>query len=206
MNQVTGVFRRKLVTRVWLRRWTLALLVAAGSMPPVHAQSVTWQGDNAGHPSDWNKTPNWTPSGRPTATEIAQFINVAVNTNPNLNTTGLVVGEVAFTSNALSYLISASTGNSLTINGIGGVGISNAASNAQTISGNLVLGGSQTWSVTNSAGVLAVSGVVSGIGQALTKNGAGTLTLSGANSYSGATTVSVGTLSLTGSGSFASSP
>jgi autotransporter-associated beta strand protein len=188
-----------------LRRWSIALLVVAASLLRVHAQSVTWQGDNNGHPSDWSKNGNWTPSGRPTATQIAQFINVAVNTNPNINISGLAVGEVAFTSNALAYLISASNGNSLTINGIGGVGINNAASNTQTISSNIVLGGSQTWSVTNSSGLLAVSGVISG-SQALTTNGAGTLTLSGANSYSGATTVSAGTATLTGSGSFASSP
>src|SRR5215212_8170183 len=95
MTHVIGGLGRNLVTGMWLCRWPLALLVAAGSTPPVHAQSaVTWQGDNAGHPSDWSKAPNWTPGGRPTATEIAQFINVAANTNPNLNTTGLVVGEV----------------------------------------------------------------------------------------------------------------
>jgi autotransporter-associated beta strand protein len=195
-------FHRSLVP---VGRGSLAIVIALVVGSPAVAQ-VVWQGDNVGHPSDWNKNPNWTPSGKPTATQIAQFTNMAVNTNPNINVTGLVVGELAFTSNALSYQLSSSGGNTLTINGIGGVGINNAAANSQTISSGIVLGGDQAWSVTNSAGVLAVSGAISGTGRALTKSGAGTLTLSGANTYTGATTISAGTLSLTGSGSITNSP
>ena len=185
----------------------LAVAIALVAVPAAPAQTTaTWQGDNPGHPSDWGKNNNWTPSGIPTGTQIAQFINVAVNTNANFNRTGLVIGQVSFTSNALAYTLSSSSGNTLTINGVGGVGISDAAANTQTISGGIVLGGSQTWSITNSSGLVAVSGVISGTGMALTKSGAGTLRLSGANTYSGATTISAGTLTLTGSGSIASSP
>lgn len=185
----------------------LAVAVALAVAAAASAQTTsTWQGDNPGHPSDFGKNNNWTPSGIPTGTQIAQFVNVAINTNANFNKVGLVVGQLSFTSNALAYTLSSTTGNTLTINGIGGVGIADAATNTQTISGGIVLGGSQTWSVTNAAGALAVSGVVGGTGMALTKAGAGTLTFSGANTYTGATTVSAGTLALTGSGSISNSP
>src|SRR5205814_165215 len=63
--------------------------------------------------------------------------------------------------------------------------------------GNVALGsGTLTTGDLNDA---TYSGVISGIGGALTKQGSGTFTLSSASTYTGATTVSAGTLAVNGS-------
>jgi autotransporter-associated beta strand protein len=65
-----------------------------------------------------------------------------------------------------------------------------------TISANIALGASQTWTV-NTSKTLTTSGVISGSNKGLTKAGSGTLTLSGTtNTYTGATTVNAGKLTL----------
>jgi autotransporter-associated beta strand protein len=68
-----------------------------------------------------------------------------------------------------------------------------------TISGNLGLGATRTFTIGDSASAandLTVSALISGTGFGLTKAGAGTLLLSGANTYTGATTLTAGTLSV----------
>ncbi len=66
-----------------------------------------------------------------------------------------------------------------------------------TLGANLLTVGSNNLSTT-------VSGVISGVGGALTKTGTGTLTLTGANTYTGGTTINAGTLQLGTGGSLAS--
>jgi autotransporter-associated beta strand protein len=85
---------------------------------------------------------------------------------------------------------------------VSGISIANAVSvtanftftgtNNLTLTGNVVLTGSRQVAV--SAGVLTMSGVISGSN--ITKTGAGTLTFSGSsvNTYTGATSISAGTL------------
>jgi autotransporter-associated beta strand protein len=71
--------------------------------------------------------------------------------------------------------------------------------NGATISGNLALGASRTFTIGDSSAATAdtsISAVISGVGFGITKSGAGTLVLSGANTYTGTTTVSQGTLRL----------
>ena len=70
------------------------------------------------------------------------------------------------------------------------------AEGIQSISSDLVLGASGSWTVNSSDGQLAVSGVVSDGGNTygIEKTGAGSLNLSGANTYAGTTAVSAGTL------------
>lgn len=75
-----------------------------------------------------------------------------------------------------------------------GITLNTGAGNL-TITAPLVLGDDQTWTVTDGATILALSGGVTGSGN-LVKDGAGTLTLSGngLNTYDGTTTVSGGVL------------
>ncbi len=88
-------------------------------------------------------------------------------------------------------------GYSLTI-GTGGITKSNTTSKTATIASNIVLGGNQTWSNSDTGNALVVSGTVTGTGT-LTKTGAGTMTLTGTNTYTGATTVTDGKLIVNGS-------
>ena len=76
-----------------------------------------------------------------------------------------------------------------------------SAGPVQTISANIGLEASQSWTVNTNA-ALTVSGVISDFGGSygLTKDGAGTLTLSGVNTYLGTTTVKLGTLTISSPG------
>ena len=85
---------------------------------------------------------------------------------------------------------------------LGGNVTANASTNSATISGNLALGASRTFTIADGAATedMNISAVISGASYGITKAGAGALVLSGANTYSGATTVNAGTLSLKDSG------
>jgi len=105
-------------------------------------------------------------------------------------TTSVTIGGT----NTLTIMAGGTNGNTA------GNGITvDAGSAAHTISSNVALGSSQTWTVSGSA--LTVSGNVSSGGNAygLTKSGTGTLILSGSDSYTGATAVNAGALEVDGS-------
>jgi len=109
--------------------------------------------------------------------------------------------------------IGATSGKTLTLTGIGGVGIDLSSANADfEIGANVRLGGSQTFAVTNGR-TLTVSGAIGdgANGYALTKAGPGALVLSGSNTFSGGTTLNAGTLTISngsalGTGLFEVSP
>ena len=86
-------------------------------------------------------------------------------------------------------------GNTLTLNGLGGIGVDlDGATQDLGMECGLGVASNQTWTVA-SGRTLNVGGAVSGPG-GLTKAGAGLLSLSGSNAYAGATVVSAGTLGL----------
>jgi autotransporter-associated beta strand protein len=95
-----------------------------------------------------------------------------------------------------SISIAAGTSGTLTItpaSGTAGIEVGAGAPAAITISAPMTLGASQTWTVTDTATILAVTGGLGGTAN-LIKAGAGILTLSGTNNYVGTTTVSAGVL------------
>ena len=90
--------------------------------------------------------------------------------------------------------VTLNAGNTLTL-GVGGVDLSSATANL-TLSCDLILGASQTWSVAGGHS-LTVGGGVSNLTTAtLTKSGPGQLTLGAANTYAGNITISQGLLAI----------
>ena len=147
-------------------------------------------------------------SQAPTSTTNVFFsANRNTSTTPNLSAS-LAVNSLNFGTgtgtNSGITVSSSSTADALTIeagssNGnTAGNGIT-VSSGSDTISAPVILGASQTWTVSGSSS-LNVSGQVSDAGEgfALTEAGTGTLELSNAtgNTFSGGTTVSAGTLIL----------
>ncbi|NBX65852.1 MAG: hypothetical protein EBQ96_02535 [Proteobacteria bacterium] len=154
-----------------------------------------------------------------TATSIQGDVNI-VNAPSNLTIdgagtyTGTLSGAGSFTKTSAGTLVVSGanthtggtfiTGGAINISAadnLGGVG------NVVTIDGaSIILGGggfTEAHNITIGAGDATIntngnnatfSGVISGIGETLTKTGAGTLTLTGTNTYSGGTTVSAGIL------------
>ena len=81
---------------------------------------------------------------------------------------------------------------------LGGNVTSNASATSATITGNLALGATRTFTIADGAAGddMSISAIISGAGFGITKEGAGTLTLSGANTYTGKTIINNGTLSI----------
>ena len=123
-----------------------------------------------------------------TTTPAAGNLSTTLNGNFDINSLTFDVTATSSVTiagaNTLKLEASASNGNTLG-NGIT-VNTPSSGTATQTISANVSLGSSQTWTV-NSGAALAVTGAISdsGSGYRLTKAGAGTLTLSGSNTYSG---------------------
>ena len=161
----------------------------------------------SGGAGNWTTAGNWTNGAAPT-TNDNWIIMSGAGGNVNNNAVTGIQGLVFSSATSGSYNLS---GNNLTV---GADGITNNSTSAQTISSNLTLGASQTFSaasgaltftggINNGGNLLTISGAgnttvstvkITGAG-GLTKTGNGTLSLNGANDYSGATTVSGGTLS-----------
>jgi autotransporter-associated beta strand protein len=178
------------------------------------AATFVWSGGaTGGNTGAWSNTKNWGSSGPPGGTDQASFTNVVGNSSsPSIGTTATSVGEVLFTANAAAFNVSGTS--TMTISGVGGIGIENDSTTAQTFSvSGISLGAPQSWvansgdisftggTVAGGANLLTISGshnitignVISGTG-GLEKTGSGTLTLSGANTYSGAATIDAGTV------------
>jgi autotransporter-associated beta strand protein len=130
-----------------------------------------------------------------------------IKTGPGIlylnNTNNTYSGNTSITGGTLSAVGGGSLGAS------GSATIANATldfSGSGTFTRSILLSGSGANSIQADAGVVTLSGAISGTG-GLTKTGNGTLAVSNAgNSYSGATNVLAGTLQLQGAGALNSTP
>jgi len=165
-----------------------------------------------------NAAGSWSPAQAPVAGDLLQWTSTVTAANSTALGGNLTVGELQVTNPGGAITISATTGATLTLSGIGGVGIDlSTATQSMTIAAQLALSASQSWNVAASrtltasnsldlgtslltmggAGNQTLSGSITGTGaSALTWNGTGTLTLSGANSFTGAVTLTAGTFRL----------
>jgi autotransporter-associated beta strand protein len=127
---------------------------------------------------------------------IPTAVTFAASGANNFNTT---LGA-DFTINSLTFAtpnpVTIGGANALTINGNVAV---NSGAGTNTISvGSVVLGVSQTWTVTDAANQLIVSSPVIGTGKTLELSGPGSFVMNGTNSYTGGTTIdNAGTLYIT---------
>jgi len=110
------------------------------------------------------------------------------SSTPANTPSSITIAPGAVLSNSLTLAPSASAD---------GISLATGASATVTISAPVVAQSAQTWTVTDSAQALNISGALTGAGN-ITKAGAGTLTLSAAGSgYTGAFAVNAGTVVLT---------
>ena len=147
--------------------------------------------------TSWTTAGNWLSGIIP-----GQGSNVLFNSSSTANLATVL--DANFNIGALTVINPAGP---VSIGGANSLAVTNGiamlfASQNLDITAPVVLGGSQTWSVSNSL-TLSASGGVSG-SAGLTVNGGGTVSLGGTNTYTGATTISAGTLTISGAGQLGS--
>ena len=180
------------------------------------AATVTWDGGTSGAGSAWLTGTNWSPDladPGPGVNDLGVFgtagtvITIGINPNNTTNNGAAneAIGQIQLLSgiNRIFNNSSTTVDGVLTLNGIGGVMLSNATTNGSLTIANgttknlgVVLGTSGEFNVANSPASITISSIVSETGGArtLTKTGAGTLTLSGANTFTGGVVVDNGSM------------
>jgi len=168
------------------------------------ANNVTLQNSNP----LWTSTANFNPAYLPdyeSNVTIASAIGTtgALNASQDINSLNYTTAATTGTTITPGTAAAGTASNMLTIEAAevngntagNGITLQNT-SGTHTISANIGLAASQTWTIAGSTGGLTVSGVISdfGFARSLTKAGFGTLRLSGANTYSGGTVLNAGTL------------
>ncbi|MBK8091972.1 MAG: autotransporter-associated beta strand repeat-containing protein [Verrucomicrobiaceae bacterium] len=194
----------------------LILNVAAQAAPP----DVWWLGDLGGTGTGvWSASAiggntNWatsfagsTDAGVPP--DSGSHVHFSATGAANFATTlgaDMTVKQVTFESGTVTNGVSVGGTNNFTLaaSGAGNIGLTVASGNAGTIqiTAPVVLGQAQTWNVEDAAGILRISGGISGTG-GLTLNGSGTATGSylfdtASSTYTGSTALNTGRLTLEG--------
>jgi autotransporter-associated beta strand protein len=183
--------------------WNTSALYTSGiinltqvSIGPANGQWAT----NGG--GSWSSTANWTGGnvpGQPQDTALFGTVLTAGTANVTLDMHASLASLAFSTTGGASYLITSTSGNSLTLSNTGGPAtISDSGSN--TITAPITL--QSNLSVSASAGsVLTIAGAISESGSdfSLTYSGGGRLVLSGTNTYSGGTFVESGRVVVTNS-------
>jgi len=169
----------------------LSILLTAGSATSGWAATDTWT-EGAGS-SSWNAGGNWFSGSIPVAGDSLLFTGSPsgspVTLNSVNNISSLAISLITFDSTAAAYVISESSGDTITTSGI-----TDNSTNVETINGALALGGTSTQFNVVSGGDLLFEQKITG-SKALVLNGAGTVAVSGnlGNTYTNGTTINSGT-------------
>lgn len=183
-----------------------ACIVGLGLLAPLlKAEVFTYTGGGLNDPAapvsgNWNADGNWLDSLAPSSSLDTELVfggsgsGAYVATN---NFTGAFnLNRITFDSTSTGLVtISGGTLNFLNNSGAVGPRITQNGSGAATITSTLTLSNPLTIDGTG-AGLLSLTGVLSGTGSLTFNNTNGVLRLSGANTYSGGTTLTAGTLRL----------
>ena len=174
------------------------LLAACLALEPGQAQAATATKQASGTDLTGSSSGVWSggggANGSPNSGDTATWVGSSLGAGLTLGSAGSWGGILV--SGALSDIDITGAG-ALTL-GTGGINLSVSSANL-SVGNPITLGGSQTWSVTNSR-TLSVGGTVSGA-YGLTKAGGGTLSLTGGGTnYTGPTVISGGVLSVSGGG------
>ncbi len=171
-------------------RAALALILIAATLEAAIAQAQTWTGGSA-TANNWTDATNW--SSNPAAPVNDGTADILYSgTAPRTTSTVDInydINTLTFDSTATGYTIDASGGSALTIEG----GVTNNATNVQTISAPVTLGATQIWTV-NTGAELDVNGAISGSAATLTLTGGGVLQLGSASNNFAAVVIDSGTM------------
>jgi len=149
----------------------------------------------------WSNGGNWSGLGglAPVAGDDLIFPGGA----SNLSTSNDIAAGTSFNSITISGNGYTLAGNSIAL-ATGNLSDTNT-SGSNTISLAISMSATRTFSISNAAETLTISGAISGAG-GLTQSGNGKLILSGANTYNGATTISGGTLTISADTNLGTAP
>ena len=186
-------------------RWWAAVVAALGWTGLVDSAQAT-DGVKADNADNLNLSSSWSSGTMPNASGWGIWDTTQTGARTANLGDDATWGGIKKTTGAYKGTIGATSGKTLTLMGVGGIGIDLSSAAADfAVAAQLKLGGSQSFTVASSR-TLTIDGAVGdgGSGYALTKAGSGTLTLNGANTYGGGTTLSAGTLGIGNSGALGS--
>jgi fibronectin-binding autotransporter adhesin len=163
---------------------TLSGLALIAALASSSAATVTWTG--GGGDDLWSTPANWGGTA-PASGDSLVFANTSRLNNTNNFPADTLFGGITFETPSGAFMLG---GNRITL---GGNILDNQAVTLQTINLSLGLNASRTVDVVTD-GALTISGVISGVGNGITKTGDGLLTLGAANMFSGGIMIDAGVL------------
>jgi autotransporter-associated beta strand protein len=187
------------VRQAWQRKAILAVAAAGGYVAttlPAYGTVYSWTPTSG---NNWSTAANWTPAGpppqNPTPPDVTDLVfggNVTVSQTSTQNIGTIAVNSMTFngtyTGAATLQISGSSTGDQFIHLGAGGIvgNVNGSSGNAGTVSitagtnRKIILTAPQTWSNTNTFGIISVRREIEGAFK-ITKTGAGTIELQGAN-------------------------
>jgi fibronectin-binding autotransporter adhesin len=172
---------------------SLSLMSALVLVSPLFASSATWVASPAD--ATWANSANWggtapgnLSSGATSTSDVGTFNTplsgtIGGSTNPIVIDSGRTIGGINFDTNAGSYVVGSTSGNTLYLSGGGAIQILGTfnSSNTETVNAPLTLSGNYTFANNSASGTLSIGGNASGLITTGAATGTTVLTLGGSN-------------------------